>query len=184
MFDLPTITTTYDTAIANLHKELASLRTGRANASLVDSLLVEYYGVSTPLIQVASISTTDPRTLSISPWDKKAIPAIEKAILKATHLGLSPVADKDVVRINIPALTEERRRELTKMAHAKGEDFKVEIRRIRDEVRTDIKQLEKTKQITEDEKFSYFEELDNLTKDYVKKVDDIVKQKEEEIMSV
>jgi ribosome recycling factor len=184
MFDAQVTKAKLEKALESLQKELSGLRTGRANASLVENLMVEYYGVPTPMVQVASISTPDPRSLMISPWDKSAIPGIEKAILKADHLGLSPIADKDVVRINIPALTEERRKELNKVANSKGEDFKVEVRRIRDDVRTDIKNAEKSKEITEDEKFSQFEELDELTKTYVGKIDEAVKEKEAEIMSV
>jgi len=165
-------------------KDLQSLRTGRANAGLVEDLRVEYYGVATPLKQLATITVPEPRMILISPWDRKSLIDIEKTILKANHLGLSPIVDGNSVRLMIPSLTEERRKDLVKIANEKCEKYRSEVRRVRDEVRSDLKSSEKKKEINEDEKFQGFEDIDEMTKKSIEDLDKILDQKKQDIMTV
>lgn len=169
-------------AINALQRELASLRAGRANPSLLDRIQVEYYGTSTPLNQVGSVTTPDPRTLIIQPWDKSALGDIEKAIMKS-DLGLTPANDGNIIRITIPALTEERRADLVKMTKKSGEDGKVAVRNIRRDANDEIKKLEKS-DISEDESRRHQEEIQKLTDKFIAEVDKLLEIKESEIMDV
>ncbi|WP_199618020.1 ribosome recycling factor [Paenibacillus alkalitolerans] len=169
-------------AVAALRKELAGLRAGRATPALLDRVQVEYYGASTPVNQLASVNVSDSRTLTIQPWDKSAIGAIEKGILKS-DLGLTPTNDGSSIRISLPALTEERRAELVKTTKKYGEEAKVAIRNIRRDANDDIKKLEKD-QISEDESKRHQEDVQKLTDRFVAEVDKVLAAKEKEIMEV
>jgi ribosome recycling factor len=166
-----------------LRHDLTKVRTGRASTSLVDHLKVSYYGSEMPLTQVASIAVSDARSLTITPWEKQMVAPVEKAIL-ASDLGLTPNTAGTVIRINLPALTEERRRELSKMVHGEGEDSKVAIRNIRRDANQQIKDLLKDKAITEDEERRSEDEIQKLTDKAIKDVDEVVKAKEQELMAV
>jgi ribosome recycling factor len=146
----------------NLKTELSSLRVGRATPALVENLLIDCYGIKTPLKQLASISAPEPRVLIVEPWDKNALSAIEKAIL-TSDLGLNPIVDKNLIRINIPQLTEERRESLIKIANAKLEETKIKIRAKRDEAMKEIGDSFVAKKITEDEKFKTKEKIQEMT---------------------
>lgn len=169
-------------AIASLKKELASLRAGRATPSLVDRVQAEYYGAPTPINQLGNITTPDSRTLMIQPWDKSAISAIEKAIMKS-DLGLTPSNDGIAIRLVIPALTEERRAELVKLTKKYGEEAKVAIRNIRRDANDDIKKLEKTG-MPEDESRRHQDEIQKQTDKFVAEIDKVLAAKEKEIMEV
>lgn len=164
-------------------EDLQSIRAGRANPSLLEKITVDYYGQSTPLNQVAGISAPEPRLLTISPWDASLISEIEKAILKS-DLGLNPSNDGKVVRLVIPQLTEERRKELSKVVKKNGENAKVAIRNLRRDAIDEVKKLEKAKEISEDDRKSYEEEIQKLTDKYVEELDKITKAKEEELMEI
>ena len=170
-------------SIEALRHDLTKLRTGRATSALVDHLKVNYYGSDMPLTQVASVTVTDARSLTISPWEKQMVSAVEKAIL-ASDLGLTPNTAGTVIRINIPALTEERRRELSKHVHGEGENAKIAVRNIRRDANQQVKDLLKEKEITEDEERQTQDEIQKLTDKAIKDVDDVVKAKEQELMSV
>ena len=172
-----------DKSVAGLKKELSKIRTGRANASLLDEDKVDYYGTPSPWNQVGTISIPEPRLLTITPWEKNLIPAIEKAILKA-DLGLNPSSDGILVRVPIPALTEERRREIVKSVKHHGEDHKVAIRNVRRQANDGLKKLEKSKEITEDDLKSGEKEIQDLTDSTIKQVDEIIAVKEKDIMEV
>lgn len=165
-----------------LQRDLATLRAGRANVSLLDRIQVEYYGALTPLNQVANLSTPDPRTIMIQPWDKTIIAEIERAIMKS-ELGLSTANDGNVIRINIPALTEERRAELVKLTRKYGEDAKVAIRNYRREGNEEIKKLEKS-DISEDESRRWQDDVQKLTDRFIANIDQVLENKEAEIMDV
>ncbi|WP_243386892.1 ribosome recycling factor [Bacillus kexueae] len=170
-------------AVSALKRELASVRAGRANASLLDKIQVDYYGVPTPVNQLASISVPEARLLVIQPYDKSSLGEVEKAILKS-DLGLTPTSDGTVIRITIPALTEERRKELAKTVRKYSEDAKVAVRNIRRDANDELKKLEKDGEITEDELRSYQDDVQKLTDTYVNHVDEATKEKEKEIMEV
>ena len=157
--------------------------TGRASTALVDHLKVNYYGADMPLTQVASIAVTDARTLTITPWEKQMVSPVEKAIL-SSDLGLTPNTAGTVIRINLPALTEERRKELSKHVHGEGEDTKVAIRNIRRDANHHVKELLKDKQITEDESARSEADIQKLTDKAIKDVDEVVRAKEQELMAV
>ncbi len=163
--------------------DLTKLRTGRASPALVDHLKVNYYGSDMPLSQVASVVVSDARTLTITPWEKQMVGPVEKAIL-ASDLGLTPNTAGTVIRINIPALTEERRKDLTKVVHANAEDAKVAIRNIRRDANHQVKELLKDKQITEDEAGRNETEIQKITDAAIKDVEEVVKAKEQELMAV
>ena len=163
--------------------DLTKVRTGRASTALVDHLKVNYYGSEMPLTQVASIAVSDARTLTITPWEKQMVSAVEKAIL-ASDLGLTPNTAGTVIRINLPALTEQRRKELSRHVHAGGEDAKVAIRNIRRDANHQVKELLKDKQVTEDEADRSEAEIQKITDDAIKGVDEVVKAKEQELMAV
>lgn len=164
-----------------LKREFTKVRTGRASASLLDNIRVDYYGTPTPLNQMASLSTPEARLILIQPWDTSVMEDIEKAILKS-ELGLNPMNDGKVLRIAIPALTEERRKELVKVIGKMGEDSRVAVRNIRRDANDMIKDLKKEKEISEDDAFKAQDEVQNVTQDYINKVDEILEGKEKEIM--
>ena len=166
-----------------LRKDYSSLRAGRANPALLDKVMVDYYGTPTPVNQTANISCPEPRLIVVQPWDKSLISAIEKAILKS-DLGLNPNNDGSVIRLAIPQLTEERRRELVKTCSKKAEESKVAVRNIRRDVNDSIKDLEKAKEASEDECKKALENAQKLTDRFVKTVDEIFEQKEKDIMAV
>lgn len=170
-------------ALQTLHKDFAKLRTGRATTSLVDDIHVDYYQMPTPLNQLASISIPDSRTIVIQPWDKSCIGNVEKAIMKS-ELGLNPINDGKVIRINIPALTEERRKELAKVAKKYTEDTKVAIRNIRREANDTLKKRKNNKEISEDDMYSGQEQIQKITDEYVSKADKAREDKEKEIMEL
>lgn len=170
-------------SVEAFRQDLTKVRTGRASTALVDHLKVNYYGSDMPLGQVASVAVTDSRTLTITPWEKQMVGPVEKAIL-ASDLGLTPNTAGTVIRINLPALTEERRRELSKHVHAGGEDAKVAIRNIRRDANQHVKELLKEKQVTEDEVRRTEDEIQKLTDSAIKDVDEVVKAKEQELMAV
>lgn len=170
-------------ALEVLRKELATLRTGRASPALVDHLHVDYYGSSLPINQLATIAVPEPRTLLIQPWDKGALGAIEKAILKS-DLGLNPINDGQVIRLNIPPLTEERRRELVKVVKSHVEHAKVSIRNVRRDAIADLKELKESKQISEDDEKRAEEKVQKLTDEHIKQAEALGQAKEEEIMRV
>ena len=170
-------------SIEALRHNLVKVRTGRANAGLVDSIKVNYYGSDMPLSQVASVSVADARSIVITPWEKQMVGAVEKALL-ASDLGLTPNTAGTVIRLNIPALTEERRKELTKVVHSEGEDAKVAVRNIRRDANHQVKELLKDKQITEDEASRTEAEIQKITDGAIKDVDEVIKAKETELMAV
>ncbi len=170
-------------AIDALKKELASVRTGRANTGLVDHIQVEYYGTMTPLNQIAGVSVPEARLIVINPWDKQALSAIEKAILKA-NLGLTPSNDGKIIRLAIPQLTEERRKELVKLVGKRVEDGRVEVRNIRRDAIDEMRSLEKSKQISEDDLRRGQDQIQKLTDGYIAQIAEIAKHKEAELMQV
>ena len=163
--------------------DFAAVRAGRANAAVLDKITVEYYGTETPIHQVASISTPDPRTLVIQPWDGTLLKAIEKAI-QTSDLGINPQNDGRVIRLGFPQLTEERRRDLTKQVHKYGEEGKVALRNIRREAMDEIKKQVKKSEITEDDQKQLEKELQDLTDKRCKEVDELTAKKEQELMAV
>ncbi len=176
-------TTRMNKSVEAFRQDLTKLRTGRATTALVDHLKVNYYGSDMPLTQVASVAIADARSLTITPWEKGMVAAVEKAIL-ASDLGLTPNTAGTVIRINLPPLTEERRKELTKHVHAEGENSKVAIRNVRRDAIQHVKELLKDKKVTEDEARRSEDEIQKLTDKHVKDVDDVVKAKEQELMAV
>ncbi|WP_108305825.1 ribosome recycling factor [Metalysinibacillus jejuensis] len=170
-------------SISSYTRELASIRAGRANASLLDRIEVEYYGAPTPLNQMAGISVPEARLLVIQPYDKTVLGEIEKAILRS-DLGITPTNDGSVIRIMIPALTEERRKELVKLVGKEAENAKIAVRNVRRDANDDLKKSEKASDITEDELHSLTEDVQKLTDSYIAKIDDIAKEKEKEILEV
>ena len=170
-------------SIDALRHTLIKVRTGRASTALVEHLKVNYYGSDMPLSQVASVVVSDARSLTITPWEKQMVGAVEKAIL-ASDLGLTPNTAGTTIRLNLPALTEERRKELSKVVHGEGEDTKVAIRNIRRDANQQVKDLLKDKAITEDDVRRAEEDIQKLTDKSIKDVDDVVKSKEQELMAV
>jgi len=170
-------------SIDALRHTLTKLRTGRATSALVNHIKVNYYGSDMPLEQVASVAVTDARSLTITPWEKPMVAAVEKAIINS-DLGLTPNTAGTTIRINIPALTEERRKDLSKVVHGEGEDAKVAIRNIRRDANQHTKDLLKEKKITEDEATRQDDEIQKMTDKAIKDVDEVVKLKEQELMAV
>ena len=170
-------------AIEVLRREYSSLRAGRATTGLLDKVTVDYYGAQSPINQVANISIPEPRTIVIQPWDKKTLPAIEKAILKS-DLGLTPNNDGMVIRLILPQLTQQRRQELTKLVHKGAEDSRVAIRNLRRDANEVLKKAEKDKPASEDEVKKAQEDIQKLTDKYIKEVDQVMAAKEKEIMEV
>ncbi len=170
-------------ALEALRRHFARVRTGRASLSLLDGIRVEYYGTPTPLNQVASLSIPEPRLIAIQPWDKSIIPAIERAILQS-ELDLNPNNDGNIIRIPIPKLTEERRKELVKVVKGMAEEGRVSVRNARREANAQLERLQKDKVIYEDDLRRYKEEIQKLTDEYVSRVDELLKKKEAEILEV
>jgi ribosome recycling factor len=166
-----------------LTKELSTIRTGRASPALVEHIKIDYHGVITPLIQLASISVPEPRTIAIHPWDRTIINTIDKAILKS-DLGLNPVNDGTNIRINLPALTEERRRDLVKAVHKRLEESRITIRNLRRESIDELKLAEKNKEISQDQNIRASEQLQKLTDSYIESINRTGKDKESEIFEV
>ena len=172
-----------DKTIEALKHEFSTIRAGRANAQMLDKIRVDYYGTPTPINQVGSISVPEPRTLMINPWDKSAMKDIETAI-RNSDLGLNPTNDGEVIRLNVPALTEERRKELCKQAKKASEDFKVRIRNERRDANDKLKKLEKEGEITEDDLKKAQNDVQKLTDRYTKEIDTLLDAKEKDIMAV
>ncbi len=170
-----------DKAIKALERELASIRTGRASPSLVANIRADYYGAPTPINQLAAISAPEARMLIIQPWDKNALPAIEKAILKS-ELGLNPSNDGNIIRLAIPPLTEERRKELLKVVKKRVEEGRIAIRNIRREAMGRLREMEREKEISKDEEERALEKLQLLTDNFIEKVDQIGEDKEMEVL--
>ena len=169
-------------SVEHLKNELIKLRAGKANPHILDGITVDYYGVNTPLNQVANINTPDPKTITVQPWEKNMVEPIEKAILYA-NIGVTPVNNGELIRINIPPLTEERRKLLVKQVRNEGENAKISIRNTRRETNEEIKKLQKDG-LPEDEAKKAEDEIQKMTDDYTKKISDIVEKKEEDIMTI
>ena len=169
--------------VAALRKDLSHIRTGRASTALLENITIDYYGTRTPVNQVATLSVPDASLIVVQPFDKSLIGAIEKAI-KSSDLGLNPLNDGKLIRVPIPALTEERRKDLVKHVKKLAEDYRVSVRSHRRDSLEMVKELEKDKEITEDDKRHAAEKIEHLTKEYVEKVDQVLKSKEDEIMAV
>lgn len=170
-------------AVAALRKDLSTLRAGRAAPALLDKITVDYYGSATPINQLANISVPEPRMLVIQPWDKKAVAEIERAIMKS-DLGLTPTSDGSVIRLTIPQLTEDRRRELVKVCKKKAEEGRVAIRNIRRDANEDLKKKEKAGDITEDELRKAQDDVQKLTDKMIDEAEKVLNAKEKEIMEV
>ncbi len=170
-------------SVEAVRAELAKIRTGKATAELLDGIKVEYYGTQVPINQVANITVPEPRLLSVQPWDKNMIGPIEKAI-RSSDLGLNPTNDGRVIRIPIPPLTEERRKDLVRLVHKLAEEGRVAIRNIRRDANDKIKKLEKNHEISEDEAHRQLDDIQKLTDSYIEKIDELLKIKEKEIMEV
>jgi ribosome recycling factor len=170
-------------SLDSLHQAFAKIRTGRANPSLLDTISIEYYGSPTPLNQVASISVEDGRTLTVSPWEKPLVPVIEKAILKS-DIGITPVSNGDLIRVPLPPLTEENRRDLAKQAKQEAENGRIAIRNIRREAIADIRELVKEKEATEDEAHRAEERMQAYTDARVGEVDKALAAKEADLMEI
>lgn len=172
-----------DVTVENFRQEISKVRTGKATTALLDGVKVDYYGAMTPLNQVANVSVLDPHTLSITPWDKSMVQPIEKAILTA-DLGLNPANDGTNIRVPIPPLNEERRKELVKLVKKFGEDAKVAVRNVRRDANDHLKKEEKDKKISEDELKRLEDEVQKITDEHTEKIDELIEHKEKEIMSV
>ncbi len=166
-----------------VEEEFVRIRTGRASTSLLDHLMVDYYGSASPIAQCATVSVQDARTLSVQPWEKNMVPVIEKAILES-DLGLNPVTAGDNIRIPLPPMTEDRRTELVKIVRQEGEHGKIAIRNIRRDAISHIKDLTKEKEISEDDEKHGLDLVQDLTDEFVAKIDEVVRLKEEEVMEV
>jgi len=170
-------------SVESLRREYQKVRTGRASTGLLDEIRVDYYGNPSPLSQVATLAIPEPRTITIQPWEAKIIPAIEKAIMNA-NLGITPANDGKVIRISLPPLTEERRKEIVKMLKKLAEDAKIAIRNIRREANDSLKKQEKDKKISEDDLKRAEKEVQDMTNAFVAKIDDVLAHKEKEVMEV
>lgn len=170
-------------SIESLKQELSKLRTGRAHPSLLDHVTVEYYGSEVPISQVANVNVEDARTLAVQPWEKTMVQVVEKAILQS-DLGLNPATSGQVIRVPMPQLTEERRRDLTRVVRHEGENAKVAVRNIRRDANSDLKALLKEKEISEDEERKGEDMVQKLTDKYVAEVDKLLEQKEKDLMEI
>ena len=173
----------YEETLQQFKKELAKIRTGRANVGMLDGINVEYYGQVTPLNQVATLRVPEPRLITIQPWEKNIIEDIEKAILES-DLGLNPSNDGTIIRVPIPALSGERREELVKMAGSLAEDHRIKMRNQRREANDLVKEAEQASDITEDDKHRFFDEIDELTDEYIGKIDALLEEKNDKIREV
>ena len=172
-----------ETVIDDFRRKLGTIRTGRAAVSLLDTVMVDYYGTITPLNQMASVHAPEPQMLTVQPWDQTQIAAVEKAI-RASDLGLNPSNDGKLARIPIPALTEERRKQLAKQVHDVAEDHRTAVRNVRRDANDRLKKMLKDKTISEDAERDALEEIQKLTNTYISKIDELSRSKEQEIMSV
>lgn len=170
-------------SIDSLKQEFGKIRTGRAHSSLLDHVTVEYYGSEVPIKQVASVSAEDARTLAVTPWEKSMVPAVEKAII-SSDLGLNPSTSGNVIRVPMPSLTEERRKELVRVVRQEAENARVAIRNIRRDANNDLKDLLKEKEISEDEERRGQEEVQKLTDKHISEVDKLLETKEKDLMAV
>jgi ribosome recycling factor len=170
-------------SIETLKADLGKVRTGRAHTGLLDHIHVDYYGTSTPLPQVANVTLADPRTIGVTPWEKKMIPAVEKAI-RDSDLGVNPATSGDMIRVPMPPLTEERRKELVKVVHKEAEAAKVAVRNVRREANEHLKKLLKDKQCSEDDERRAHDDLQKLTDRYVAEVDRLLQAKEADLMAI
>jgi ribosome recycling factor len=172
-----------DTVIEDFRRKLATIRTGRAAVSLLDTVMVDYYGTMTPLSQMASVHAPEPQMLTVQPWDQSQVPAIEKAI-RSADLGLNPSNDGKLVRIPIPPLTEERRKQLAKQVHDIAEDHRTAVRNMRRDGNERLKKMLKDKVISEDAERDGLDEIQKLTNTFITKIDDLAKAKEQELTNV
>jgi len=170
-------------SVDSLRSELTKIRTGRAHPSLLAQIAVDYYGTDTPINQVANVTVEDSRTLAVAPWEKQMVPVVEKAILNS-GLGLNPATSGNLIRIPMPPLTEERRRELVKVVKNEGENAKIAIRNIRRDANSDFKDLLKEKEISEDECRQAEDSIQKITDKYVASVDEVISVKEKELMEI
>ncbi|MEK6662596.1 MAG: ribosome recycling factor [Pseudomonadota bacterium] len=166
-----------------LKNDLGKIRTGRAHAGLLDHVMVDYYGSMVPIAQVANVTVVDARTLGVSPWEKKLVGAIEKAI-RDSDLGLNPASQGDLIRVPMPALTEERRRDLTKVVKSEGEDAKIAVRNVRRDANAALKELLKQKTVSEDDERRAQEEVQKLTDRFVAEIDKMLQSKEAELLAI
>ncbi len=173
----------YEKTLDFFKQDIGSLRTGRVSPSIVESIKIESYGTFTELVQLASITSPEPHSIAIKPWDKSIIKDIDKA-LQNSDLNVNPVVDGDLLRLNFPPLTEESRKELVKILHKKLEESRIALRGQRDKIKDEIITLEKNKEISEDEKFQDLKNLDELTKEYNEKLKEVCDNKEKEIMTI
>ena len=172
-----------DSAIQSLNGHFKTLRTGRANAAMLDSIVVDYYGTPTPLAQAASIKVPEPALLVVEPWDKSMVNPIEKAI-RTSDLGFNPASDGKIVRVPIPVLTEERRKDLVKRAHGMAEEARTAIRQVRRDVNEKLKKMLKDREISEDDEKRSLDEIQKLTDKHIDEVANVLKAKEHDIMAV
>lgn len=172
-----------DKSIESLKKGFLKIRTGRAHPSLLDQVVVSYYGSDTPLSQVANVSVDDSRTLAVTPWEKSMMPAIEKAIM-SSDLGLNPVTHGNIIRVPLPMLTEERRRDLVKVVKAEAENGRVAIRNVRRDANNEIKEALKEKVISKDEAHAGEEKIQKITDQYIKQVEKLLEDKEADLLSI
>ncbi|MBI5753018.1 MAG: ribosome recycling factor [Hydrogenophilales bacterium] len=170
-------------SIEALKNDLGKIRTGRAHAGLLDHVMVDYYGSMVPIAQVANVTVVDARTLGVSPWEKKLVGAIEKAI-RDSDLGLNPASQGDLIRVPMPALTEERRRDLTKVVKSEGEDAKIAVRNVRRDANAALKELLKQKTVSEDDERRAQEEVQKLTDRFVAEIDKMLQTKEAELLAI
>jgi len=175
--------TRMEKAVEDFRKDLAGVRTGRANTALLDGVRVDYHGTPMPINQLGTMSVPDPSMIMISPWDPTAVPLIDKAI-RVADLGLNPTSDGKVLRVPIPALTEERRKDLVKMIHKILENHRTAVRNVRRDIKEHVEKLEKEKKISEDDKKRGLDELEKLTHAETKKVEDLSAAKEKEVMEI
>jgi ribosome recycling factor len=170
-------------SIETLRADLAKIRTGRAHTGLLDHIHVDYYGTSMPLSQVANVTLADPRTIGVQPWEKKMIPVVEKAI-RESDLGLNPATSGDLIRVPMPPLTEERRKELIKVVHKEAEAAKIAVRNVRRDANEQLKKLSKDKQCSEDEERRAHDDLQKLTDRFVAEIDQLLQAKEADLMAI
>ena len=170
-------------SIETLKADLAKIRTGRAHTGLLDHIHVDYYGTSMPLSQVANVTLADPRTIGVQPWEKKRIPVVEKAI-RDSDLGLNPATSGDLIRVPMPALTEERRKELIKVVHKEAEGAKIAVRNVRRDANEQLKKLSKDKQCSEDEERRAHDDLQKLTDRFIAEIDKLLQVKEADLMAI
>ncbi len=178
-----TLTEKMDKAMAVLEKELSGLRTGRASVNLLDPVVIEMYGSKMPISQVGTVSTPDAKTISVQVWDKEMVKTVEKGIADA-NLGLNPSSDGQVIRMHLPPISEERRKELVKIAYKYGETSKIAMRNIRRDGMDTLKKMENDKEISKDDHHAQSEEVQKLTDSYIKKIDEKAKSKEKDILSI